>query len=64
MATVQAEEVRASFLFVCDLNGITSGWVLHPQIVKVLQPLTSQLSLVATSWLSARPMHVVEHLTS
>ena len=42
---------------------IRSGWVLQPQIVMVLQPLTSQLYLVAISWLSARPMHVVEHVT-
>ena len=63
MAAVQAEDVRASFLFVGGLNGpsslIRGGWVLQPQIVTVLQPLTSQLCLVATSWLSARPMHVV-----
>ena len=43
---------------------IRSGWVLQPQIVMVLQLLTSQLWLVAISWLSARPMHVMEHLTS
>ena len=54
MAAVQARDVRASFLFVGDLNGIIrSGWVLQPQIVPVLQPLTSQLCLVETSWLSA-----------
>ena len=64
-ATVQAEDVRGSFIFVCDWNAIIrSGWVLQPQIVTVLHPLTSQLCLVVTSWLSARPMHVVEHLTS
>ena len=45
MAAVQAEDVRASFLF-------------------VVRPLTSQQSLVAISWLSAQPTHVVEHLTS
>ena len=38
-----------------------SGWVLQPQIVIVLQPFTSVLCLVVISWLSARPMHVVEH---
>ena len=27
-----------------------------------LLPLTSQQSLVAISWMSAQPMHVVEHL--
>ena len=65
MAAVQAEDVCASFLFVGDLNGHHLEWLgSQPQIVTVLQPLTSQLCLVVTSWLSARPMHVVEHLTS
>ena len=65
MAAEQAEDVRASFLFVGDLNGhITSGWVLRPRTVMELRPLTSQLSLVAISWVSEQPMHVVEHLTS
>ena len=53
IAAVQAEDARASFLFVGDLNG-------HHQEC----PLTSQQSLVAISWLSAQPTHVVEHLTS
>ena len=40
MAAVQAEDVRASFVFVGDLNAIiTSGWVLQRIIVMVLQPL-------------------------
>ena len=62
MAAVQAEDVRASFLFVGDVNAIIrSGWVLQPRTV--MEPLTSRQSLVAISWLSAQPMHVVEHLT-
>ena len=56
--------VPLSCLWVIGMAIIRSGWVLQPQIVMVLQPLTSQLSLVAISWLSALPMHVVEHLTS
>ena len=65
MAAVQAEDVRASFLYVGDLNGIIrSGWVQRPRTVMELRPLTSQQSLVALSQLSAQPMHVVEHLTS
>ena len=66
MAAVQAEDVRTSFLFVGDLNGhhIRSSWVLRPRTVMELRPLTSQQSLVAISWLSAQPIHVVEHLTS
>ena len=44
VATVQAEYVCASFLFVGDLNAfIWSGLVLRPRTVMVLQPLTSQL---------------------
>ena len=46
---------------------IRSGLVEQPQIVMVLQAVISQLCLVAItpiSWLSARPMHVVEHLTT
>ena len=37
---------------------------LPPRTVMELQLLTSQLSPVAISWLSAQPMHVMEHLTS
>ena len=65
MAAVQAEDVRAFFLFVGDLNAIIrSGWVLRPRTIMELQPLTSQQSPVAINWLWARPMLVVEHLTS
>ena len=32
--------------------------------VMELRPLTSQQSLAAISWLSAQPLHMVEHLTS
>ena len=65
MTAVQAEDVRASFLFVGDLNGHHREWlVLRPRTVMKLLPLTSQQSLVAISWLSVQPMHVVEHLTS
>ena len=38
---------------------IRSGWVLRPRIVMVLQPLTSQLCLIAIGWLLAQPMHVM-----
>ena len=48
----------------CECLIITSCWVLQPQIVMVLQPLTSLMCLIANSWLLAGPMHVVEHLTS
>ena len=67
MAAVQAEDVCSLFLSVGDLNGHHQEWLgssQRLQIVIMLQLLTSQLCLVAISWLSARPMHVVEHLTS
>ena len=63
MAAVQAEDVCASFLFVGDLNGHHQEWLGYGTVME-LRPLTSQQSLVAISWLSAQPMHVVEHLTS
>ena len=64
-AAVQAEDVRASFLFVGDLNGHHQEWFGSATTNQLgVQPLTSQLCLVATSWLSSRPMYVVEHLSS
>ena len=42
MAAVQAEDMLALFLFVCDLNNHHREWYcLKPQIVIVLQPLTA-----------------------
>ena len=68
MAAMQAEDVRAHFLFVGDLNGHHQEWLGYTTTnswsCMELRPLTSQQSLVAISWLSAQPMHVVEHLTS
>ena len=65
MAAVQAEDVRASFLFVGDLNGYHQEW---------LGSTTKNRHSVAAfdfatvsgcdQWLSAQPIHVVEHLTS
>ena len=58
MAAVQAEDIRAFFLFLGYLNAIIrSGWVLLPRTVMELQPSISQLSPVAISWVSAQPMH-------
>ena len=65
MAAVQTEDIRASFLFVGDLNGHHQEWLGSTTTNRhELQLLTSQLSPVAISWLLAQPMHVVEHLTS
>ena len=64
MAAVQAEDVRASFLFVGDLNGHRKEWLGSTTTNRHgVASLTSQQSLVVISWLSAQPMHVVEHLT-
>ena len=54
MAAVQSEDVRASFLFVGDVNGHHQEWLgstttNHHGIAA----LSSQLSLVTISWLSA-----------
>ena len=56
--------VPLSSLWVIWMTIIRSGWVLPPRTAMELQLLTSQLSPVAISWLSAEAMHVVEHLTS
>ena len=65
MAAVQAEDVRASFLFVGDLNGHHQEWLgSTTQTIMELQSLTSQQYPVDISWLSAQSMFVVEHLTS
>ena len=61
---LHAKDVRAPFLFVGDLNGRYQKWLGSTFYVMVLQPLTSQLCLVAISCLSARPMHVVKDLTA
>ena len=65
MAALQTEDIRASFLFVGDLNGHHQEWLgstttNHHGVAA----FDFQLSPVAISWLSAQPMHVVEHLTS
>ena len=64
MAAVQTDDVRASFLFVGDLNGHYKEWLGSTTTNRhELRSLTAQQSLVAISWLSAQPTHVVEHLT-
>ena len=42
----------------------TGKHVLNKHDNNVVMTLTSQLCLVAISWLSAGPMHMVEHSTS
>ena len=65
MAVVQPEDVRASFLFVGDLNGHHQEWLGSSMTNSHgVARLTSPLCPVVISWLSARPMHVVEYLTS
>ena len=56
MAAVQAEDVRASFLFVSDLNGHHQEWLGSTTTNRHgVAAFTSQQSLVAISWLSAEP---------
>ena len=65
LAAWQAEDNRASFLFVGGLNVHHQDWLRStPRTVMELKLLTSQLYPIAISWLSAQPMHVVGHLTS
>ena len=65
MAAVQPEDIRASLMFVGDLNSHRQEWLDSTTTNRHgVAALTSQLSPVAISWLSAQPMHLVEHLTS
>ena len=67
MTAMQAEDVRASFLFVGDLNGHHQEWLgsatTNNHCVAAFDFATVSCPVVI-SWLSARPMHVVEYLTS
>ena len=65
MAAVQAEDVRASFLFVGDLNGHHQDWLGSTTTNRHGgAAFDFEQSLVSISRLSAQPLHVVEHLTS
>ena len=65
MAAVQTEDVRASFLFVGDLNGYhqecLGSTTTNRHGVAAFDFATVS---VAISWLLAQPVLVVEHLTS
>ena len=64
MAAVQAEDVRAPFLFVDDLNGHHQEWLgstmTNSNGVAAFDFATCP---VVISWLSARPMQMMEYLT-
>ena len=65
IAALQAEDVRASFLFVGDLNGHHQEWLgLTTTNRHGVAAFDFSQSLVVIIWLSAQPMHVVQHLTS
>ena len=64
MAAMQAEVVRASFLFVGDLNGHHQEWLGSTTTNRHGVEAFDFAQSLAISWLSAQPMHVVEHLTS
>ena len=65
IAAVHAEDIRAWFLLVGDLNGHHQEWLgstaSNRHGVAAFDFATVS---VAISWMSAQPMHVVEHLTS
>ena len=65
MAAVQAEDVRASFLFVGDLNGHHQEWLgstitHHHGVAGFHFATVSGCDQLVVD----QPMHVVEHLTS
>ena len=60
MAATQAEDVRASFLFVGDFNGHYKEWLGS---TTTNRHVVAAFDFATFSWLSAQPMHVVEHLT-
>ena len=61
-AAVQAEDVRASFMFVGDLNGHHQEWLGSTTTNRHgVAAFDFTKSSVAISWLSAQPMFVVEH---
>ena len=68
MAAVQTVDIRASFLFVGDLNDHHQEWLgsktTNRHGVATSKVFDFVTVSVAISWLSAQPMHVVEHLTS
>ena len=61
MAAVQAEDVRASFLSVGDLNGHHQEWLGSTTTNRhgVAAFDFSSLWLRSVVWLSAQPMHVI-----
>ena len=60
MAPMQADDVRASFMFVGDLNGHHQEWLVSTDTNRHgVAVFTSQLPPVVVSWLSAQPMHMV-----
>ena len=70
MAAVQAQDVRASFLFVGDLNGYHPEWLgstttnRHGVAAFGFATVSGCDQLVVGPTQGARPMHLVEHLTS
>ena len=61
MAAMQAEDVRASFLFVGNLNGYDQEWLgSMTKNRHGVADLTSWPCLVVISWLLAQAMHMVE----
>ena len=61
MAAVQAEDVRASFMFVGDLNGHDQEWLGSTTMNR---HGVSAFHFATVSGCDRLAMHVVEHLTS
>ena len=64
MASVQAEDILASLLFVGDLNGHHQEWLGLTTTIRYGIAAFDFATVVEISSLSAQPMHVVEYLTS
>ena len=64
MTAVQAEDGRASFLFVADLNGHNEEWLGSTTTNRHGVAAFDFATVSGCDWLSAQPMLVIEHLIS
>ena len=65
MAAVLTEDIRASLLFVADLNGHHQEWLGSTTTIRHgVGPFDFATVSVSISWLTAQPMRVVEQLAS
>ena len=65
MAAVQAEDIRASYLFLVDFNDHHQKWLESTTTNRHgIAAFDFTTVSVAISWLSAQPLHVAKYLTS